>query len=85
MQPQFAVLLCIAKGTSILNENVWDSRFLYVEELRRLGAQISVDGKIAVLEGVDELVGAPVKATDLRAGAAMIIASEDYVKAYRCV
>lgn len=74
MQPQFAVLLCIAKGTSILNENVWDSRFRYVEELRRLGAQISVDGKIAVLEGVDELVGAPVKATDLRAGAAMIIA-----------
>lgn len=74
MQPQIAVLLSIANGTSIINENVWDNRFRYVEELRRLGAQISVDGKIAVIEGVDELLGAPVKATDLRAGAAMIIA-----------
>ncbi len=74
MQPQIAVLLSIADGTSIINENVWDNRFRYVEELRRLGAQISVDGKIAVIEGVDELLGAPVKATDLRAGAAMIIA-----------
>lgn len=74
MQPQIASLLSIAKGTSIINENVWDNRFRYVEELRRLGAQISVDGKIAVVEGVKELVGAPVKATDLRAGAAMIIA-----------
>lgn len=74
MQPQIAALLSIAEGTSIINENVWDNRFRYVEELRRLGAQISVDGKIAVIEGVDELLGAPVKATDLRAGAAMIIA-----------
>lgn len=74
MQPQIAVLLSIADGTSILNENVWDNRFRYVEELKRMGAQISVDGKIAVIEGVNELVGAPVKATDLRAGAAMIIA-----------
>lgn len=74
MQPQIAVLLAIANGTSIVNENVWDNRFRYVEELRRLGAQISVDGKIAVIEGVKELIGAPVKATDLRAGAAMIIA-----------
>ncbi len=74
MQPQIAVLLSLANGTSIINENVWDNRFRYVEELRRLGGQISVDGKIAVVEGVKELVGAPVKATDLRAGAAMIIA-----------
>lgn len=74
MQPQIAVLLSLANGTSIINENVWDNRFRYVEELRRLGGQISVDGKIAVIEGVNELVGAPVKATDLRAGAAMIIA-----------
>ena len=56
-----------------MNESVWDYRYRYVEELRRLGAQISVDGKIAVIEGVNELVGAPVKATDLRAGAAMVI------------
>lgn len=74
MQPQIAVLLSLADGTSIINENVWDNRFRYVDELKRMGAQISVDGKIAVIEGVKELVGAPVKATDLRAGAAMIIA-----------
>ena len=69
-----AAVLCLADGTSIINENVWDNRFRYVEELRRLGAQISVDGKIAVIEGVKELVGAPVKAMDLRAGAAMVVA-----------
>ena len=74
MQPQFTVLLSIANGTSIVNESVWDYRYRYVDELRRLGAQVSVDGKIAVIEGVKELVGAPVRATDLRAGAAMIIA-----------
>ncbi|MGN1458559.1 MAG: UDP-N-acetylglucosamine 1-carboxyvinyltransferase [Acutalibacteraceae bacterium] len=75
MQPQIAVLLSIADGTSIVTEAVWDNRFRYVEELRRMGAEISVDGKIAVIEGVKELIGAPVKATDLRAGAAMIIAA----------
>lgn len=75
MQPQIAVLLSIAKGTSIINESVWDNRFRYVEELRRMGAQFSVDGKLAVVEGVDHLNAAPVKATDLRAGAAMIIAA----------
>ena len=75
MQPQIAVLLSIADGTSIVTEAVWDNRFRYVEELRRMGAEISVDGKIAVIEGVNELIGAPVKATDLRAGAAMIIAA----------
>ena len=74
MQPQIATLLALADGTSIINESVWDNRFRYVEELRRMGAEISVDGKIAVIEGKEKLVGAPVKATDLRAGAAMIIA-----------
>lgn len=74
MQPQIAVLLAMADGTSILTEGVWDNRFRYVEELRRMGAQVSVDGKIAVFEGVPELTGAQVRATDLRAGAAMIIA-----------
>jgi len=75
MQPQVAVLLCMANGTSIINESVWDNRFRYVEELKRMGAQISVDGKLAVIEGVDHLTAAPVKATDLRAGAAMMIAA----------
>ena len=74
MHPQMAVLLSIASGTSIINESVWDNRFQYVDELRRLGAQISVDGRLAVIEGVDHLTAAPVKATDLRAGVAMLIA-----------
>ncbi len=74
MQPQIAVLLSLAEGTSIINESVWDNRFRYVEELKRMGAQISVDGKLAVVEGVDHLDAAPVKATDLRAGAALVIA-----------
>ena len=75
MQPQISVLLAIAQGTSIITESVWDSRFRYVEELRRMGAQFSVDGKLAVIEGVDHLNAAPVKATDLRAGAAVVIAA----------
>lgn len=74
MQPQITALLTMAQGTSLVNEAVWDNRFKYVEELHRMGACISVDGKIAVIEGVPELKGAPVKATDLRAGAALIIA-----------
>ena len=74
LQPQMVTLLSVAQGTSIVTESVWDNRFQYVDELRRLGAQISVDGKVAVVEGVEMLSGAPVKATDLRAGASMIIA-----------
>lgn len=74
MQPQIATLLCLAEGTSIVTEGIWDNRFRYVDELRRMGADISVDGKVAVIEGTGKLMGAPVKATDLRAGAAMIIA-----------
>lgn len=74
MQPQITALLCLADGTSIVNESVWDNRFRYVEELCRMGAEISVDGKIAVIEGKEKLYGAPVKATDLRAGAAMVVA-----------
>lgn len=74
MQPQIATLLSLAQGTSILNENVWENRFRYVEELKRMGAQITVEGKSAIIEGVDHLQGAPVRAVDLRAGAAMIIA-----------
>lgn len=74
MQPQMAVLLSLAEGTSIITEGVWDNRFRYVDELKRMGANIQVDGKIAVIEGVGSLTGAPVKATDLRAGAALLIA-----------
>lgn len=74
MQPQMAVLLSVAQGTSILSEGVWDNRFQYVGELSRMGANIQVDGKVAVIEGVPQLTGVTVKATDLRAGAAMIIA-----------
>ena len=74
MQPQIATLLSIADGTSIVTEGVWDSRFRYVDQLTRMGAKIQVDGKMAVITGVEELTCAPVKAVDLRAGAAMIIA-----------
>ncbi|MCL1902971.1 MAG: UDP-N-acetylglucosamine 1-carboxyvinyltransferase [Oscillospiraceae bacterium] len=74
MQPQFAALLTLAKGTSILTEGIFDNRFRYVDELRRMGADISVDGKVAVIEGIERLTGAPVKVADLRAGAALIIA-----------
>ncbi len=65
----------MAEGTSIVTEGVWDNRFQYVDELRRMGANISVDGKVAVIEGCGALHAAPVKATDLRAGAAMVIAA----------
>ncbi len=75
MQPQMTTLLSIAEGTSIVTEGVWDNRFKYVDELRRMGAKIQVDGKVAVVEGVPQLTGAPVKATDLRAGAALLQAA----------
>ena len=75
MQPQMAALLSLAKGTSIITEGVWPNRFRYTEELCRMGADIRVDGPVAVIKGVDELSGAPVRATDLRAGAAMLIAA----------
>ncbi len=74
MQPQMGAVLCLAEGTSVLNEGVWDNRYRYVDEFRRMGANIQVDGKIAVIEGVRRMTGAPVAACDLRAGAAMIIA-----------
>ncbi len=75
MQPQMTTLLAMARGTSIVTEGVYDNRFKYVDELRRMGANIQVDGRVAVVEGVSTLVGAPVKAMDLRAGAAMLIAA----------
>ena len=75
MQPQITAMLSLAEGTSIVTESVWEGRFKYVDELKRMGANISVDGKMAVVEGVDHLTGAPVRATDLRAGAALVIAA----------
>ena len=74
LQPQILTLLTCAEGTSIVTENVWDNRFKYVEELRRMGANVSVDGRIAVVEGGSALTGSPVSSTDLRAGAALVIA-----------
>ena len=75
MQPQIAAVLSLAQGTSLVTEGVYGAnRFKYVDELKRLGAHIQVDGKVAVIEGVDQLVGAPIQACDLRAGAAMVIA-----------
>ena len=74
MQPQMAVLLSLADGTSLISESIWSNRFKYTEQLLRMGAKITIDGQIAMIHGVEKLKGAPVKADDLRAGAAMIIA-----------
>ncbi|MCR5522283.1 MAG: UDP-N-acetylglucosamine 1-carboxyvinyltransferase [Clostridia bacterium] len=74
MHPQFAVLLSLAEGTSIISESIWSNRFRYTEQLARMGADINVDGQLAMIHGVDHLKGAPVKADDLRAGAAVVIA-----------
>lgn len=74
LQPQIVALLSLAKGTSMVTEDVWDSRFQYIGELKRLGADITVQGRTAIIEGGEPLYGAPVRATDLRAGAALIIA-----------
>lgn len=74
MQPQMTTLLCLAKGTSVVTEGVWDNRFRYVDELKRMGVNIKVDGKVAVIEGVERLTGALLRACDLRGGAAMVLA-----------
>ena len=73
MQPQIVAVLCLAEGTSVVTESVWDNRYRYVDELKRMGAHIQVDGKVAVVEGIDHFDGAPIQACDLRAGAAMVI------------
>ena len=75
MQPLIVTLLSIAEGTSMITETVWDSRFKFTEELNRLGASIRINGNMAIVEGVKELMAAPVQATDLRAGAAMVVAA----------
>ena len=74
LQPLIVTLLCKAEGTSIVTEGVWDSRFQYVDELIKMGANVKVEGRVAVVEGVSRLTGSPVKAMDLRAGAALVLA-----------
>ncbi len=74
MQPQITVLLSVAQGTSIVSESIWSKRFKYVEQLSKMGADVQVEGQVAIVKGVDILKGAKVIANDLRAGAAMIIA-----------
>lgn len=74
LQPPMGVVLSLANGTSIINESIWESRFQYTQELNKMGAKITAQGKSAIFEGVKSLSGAPVYSTDLRAGAALIIA-----------
>ena len=74
MQPQIGVALALADGTSVVTEGVWDNRFKYINELYKMGAAVTVDGRTATIEGVETLRGASVAACDLRAGAAMVIA-----------
>ncbi len=74
MQPQFSTLLTVAEGTSVVTDDIFDNRFRYANELRRMGADITVEGTTAVIQGVPELTGAAVRATDLRAGIALVIA-----------
>ena len=74
MQPQISTVLCLADGTSTVTEGVWDNRFKYVDELAKMGASVRVTGRTALIEGVSGLSGAHLKAGDLRAGAALVIA-----------
>lgn len=75
LQPQMMALLAVAEGTSIVTENVFESRFMFVDELNRMGADIRTEGHHAVIRGVERLSAAPVRALDIRAGAAMVIAA----------
>lgn len=74
LQPQIMVFACLAQGSSVIIENIFENRFSHVGELLRLGAKISIEGRTAMIQGVTKLIGAPVEATDLRAGAALVIA-----------
>ncbi|NLJ98000.1 MAG: UDP-N-acetylglucosamine 1-carboxyvinyltransferase [Tissierellia bacterium] len=74
MQSQFMALMCVSEGTSVVIETVFENRFMHVDELKRMGADIKIDGRSAIIQGVDSLMAAPVKATDLRAGAALVLA-----------
>lgn len=74
MQAQFMSLMSVTEGTSVIIETVFENRFMHVDELKRMGANIKIDGRSAIVQGVNSLTSAPVKATDLRAGAALILA-----------
>ena len=74
LQPQMGVVLSLADGNSMIHESIWDSRFQYTDELNKMGAKITAQGKSAFFEGVEKLSGAPVYSSDLRAGAALVIA-----------
>jgi len=75
MQAQFMALMCISDGTSIIKENIFENRFMHVAEIRRMGADITVEGGTATIKGVEKLRGAPLMATDLRASASLIVAA----------
>ena len=75
MQAQFMALMTVAKGSSVITETVFENRFMHVDELKRMGANIKIDGRIAMVDGVARLTGCPVTATDLRAGAALVVAA----------
>lgn len=83
LQPQIGVVLALADGTSIINEGIWESRFQYTDELNNMGAKITVQGTSAIFEGVKGLSGSPVYASDLRAGAALLIAGVSAARANR--
>ncbi|WP_026881991.1 UDP-N-acetylglucosamine 1-carboxyvinyltransferase [Clostridium akagii] len=74
VQQPMSTVLCVAEGRSIINESIWESRFKHVDELKKMGACVKVEGRVAIIDGVSKLTGAIVKATDLRAGAGMVIA-----------
>jgi UDP-N-acetylglucosamine 1-carboxyvinyltransferase len=74
MQPQFMTLMSLAEGDSVITENVFESRFMFADELRRMGADIAIEGHRAIVRGVRELSGAPVRSPDLRGGAALVLA-----------
>ena len=74
MQAQFMAMMTISEGTGVVTETVFENRFMHVDELKRMGAKIKIDGRTSIVEGVEKLYGCQVKATDLRAGAAMVLA-----------
>ncbi|MEK7375933.1 MAG: UDP-N-acetylglucosamine 1-carboxyvinyltransferase, partial [Candidatus Margulisiibacteriota bacterium] len=74
MQPQFAALLSVADGTSVVTETIFENRFMHVNELNRMGADIRIEGHSMIIKGVPKLSGAPVRSCDLRAGAALVLA-----------
>jgi len=74
LQAQFMAIMCIAEGSSVIRETIFENRFMHVQELRRMGAQIVLNGNMAVVEGIKQLSGAPVMATDLRASASLVLA-----------